>query len=57
MIAVGRQINGITINGLEYLLDDYGEVMTFDTEFDARDYLASKGVRPDDMYWLVFCEV
>ena len=57
MIAVGKHINGITINGLEYLLDDYGEVMTFDTEHDAREYLARQGMSDDDMYWLVFVKV
>ena len=43
-IIVGRPINGISINGLEYLQDESGELMRFDTEAAAREYLFSKGM-------------
>ena len=43
-IIVGRPINGISINGNEYLLDDNGDVMKFDTEAAARLYLHQKGM-------------
>ncbi len=56
-IAVGRPINGITINGLEYLLDDEGDLMTFESEQKAKEFLAEKGYTEEDMYWMVFEEV
>jgi hypothetical protein len=43
-IIVGRPINGLSINGLEYLLDDKGEIMRFDTAEAAREYLFSQGM-------------
>lgn len=56
-IAVGRHINGITINPLEYLLDDEGDLMTFESEEKAKEFLAEKGYTEEDMYWMVFEEV
>ena len=56
-IAVGRHINGITINPLEYLLDDEGDLMTFESEEKAKELLAEKGFSEEDMYWMVFEEV
>lgn len=56
-IAVGRHVNGITINPLEYLLDDEGDLMTFESEETAKEFLAEKGFSKDDMYWMVFEEV
>ena len=56
-IAVGRHINGITINPLEYLLDDEGDLMTFESEEKAKEFLAEKGFSKEDMYWMVFEEV
>jgi len=43
-IAIGRPINGITINGLEYLLDDDGNEMCFDTKEDAMTFLRNADV-------------
>ena len=36
MIRIGRHIEGITINPLEYLLDDNGEIMLFGCEEEAK---------------------
>jgi len=57
MVIVGRHINGITINPLEYLLDDEGNEMLFDSEESAREYLKQQGMAEDEMYWMVFEEV
>lgn len=56
-IAVGRHINGVAINPLEYLLDDEGDLMTFESEEKAKEFLAENGYTEDDMYWMVFEEV
>lgn len=34
-IIVGRPINGISLNGLEFLLDENGEIMKFITKAHA----------------------
>ena len=40
---VARAIDGISINGNEFLLDEKGEIMLFNTEQNALDFLNSKG--------------
>ena len=57
IIIVGRPINGITINGLEYLMDYEGDLMTFESEEKAKEFLAEKGYTEEDMHWMVFEEV
>jgi len=47
MIIVGRHINGITINPLEYLLDESGEVMELTSEGVAKAFLKEKGLTDD----------
>jgi rubrerythrin len=54
MIILGRHINGITINPLEYLLDDNDEVMEFVSGDTAKEFLKEKGFTDDDFYWLTF---
>lgn len=39
MIVIGRPINGVTLNGLEYILDDHGDVMRFENLKSAGAYL------------------
>lgn len=53
-VSVGRPINGISINPLEYLLDDDGNVMLFGDENEATNYLLSKGYEPEYIYWMTF---
>ena len=54
MIIVGRPINGITLNPLEYLLDDDGKVKKFPSKKQAVSFLKEKGFTDDDIYWLTF---
>ena len=55
-IVVGRHINGIPINPLEFLLDREGKPMVFETEEAAKSYLRRKGVKEEEMYWMKFKE-
>ena len=57
MVIVGRHINGITINPLEYLLDGNGDPTEFTNEESAKSYLREQGLTDEDIYWLVFEEV
>lgn len=56
-IVVGRHVNGITINPLEYLLDGDGELMTFETVEAAKEFLMLNGFSEAEMYWMTFEEV
>lgn len=42
-IIIGRAIEGVSINGLEYLLDDDGYEMEFDSIEDAINFLRLNG--------------
>jgi len=43
MIVVGKPINGISLNGLEYLLDDEDNMMKFETREFAKYFLVNNG--------------
>lgn len=47
--AIGRPIEGVTLNGNEYVLDGDGELMTFDSEEDALDFLKACGFTDNDI--------
>jgi len=47
MIQVGKAINGISINGNEWLLDDENNVMEFNSKDEAKDFLRENGVDID----------
>ena len=40
-IVIGRPINGISINGLEYLLGEDGEYKQFESREEAKTFLNS----------------
>jgi len=48
MYIVGRPINGISINGLEFILDENDEEMKFDTQEDAIGFVVAHGGSRDD---------
>lgn len=56
-IIIGRHINGIFLNPLEYVLDEHGELMVFETEDKAKSFLREHGFDDEDMEFLVFEEV
>lgn len=43
-VMIGRPINGISINGNEYVCDKMGYAIVFDDEKDAREYLYMHGM-------------
>lgn len=47
--AIGRPIEGVTLNGNEYVLDGDGELVTFDSEEDALEFLKACGLTDDDI--------
>lgn len=47
--VVGRPINGISINGLEYILTDEGDEMIFDSIEDAKDFLSGCGIGEEEI--------
>lgn len=55
-VIVGRPINGITINGLEYLMDDEGAYKIFDDMDAAKKFLMENGIEEEDLEYMVFVE-
>jgi hypothetical protein len=45
-IVIGRPINGISVNGLEYLLDENGEYKQFESTEEAKTFLNSMFEEP-----------
>jgi len=43
-IIVGRHPEGITLNPLEYLLEENGDLMEFSDRDEAESFLSSKGL-------------
>lgn len=56
MISVSRAINGITINGDEFLLDDNNELLTFEDETIARKWLHERGVTEEEIASFTFID-
>ena len=54
MVIVGKHINDISINPLEYLLNSYGDPMEFENEEEAEEFLREKGVTDEEMQWIIF---
>lgn len=48
-VMIGRPINGISINGNEYVCDKNGLAIVFDDENDAREFLKSNGYTDEDI--------
>lgn len=46
---IGRPINGISINGLEYILTDEGDEMIFNSIEDAKDFLSCCGIGEEEI--------
>jgi len=49
MISISRPINGITLNGDEFLLDENNEVILFPDKATALDWLHKQGVEDDEI--------
>lgn len=55
-VIAGKHINGVVLNPLEYLLDDEGEPLEFETKEAAECYLKEHGCSEEDFEGLVFEE-
>jgi hypothetical protein len=53
-ITVSRSINGISINGDEYLLDEEGELLEFETVEEAVQFFAERNFDITDLLSLSF---
>jgi hypothetical protein len=54
-VKVGRHIEGISLNPLEYVLDGSdGEIMWFDSKEAAVGFLKTAGATDDDIDWYRF---
>lgn len=49
MVIIGRPINGISINGNEYLLNDNGSLRTFESRDIAETFLMVNGETLDSI--------
>jgi hypothetical protein len=50
MVIIGRPINGISINGIEWLLDDNNELMRFADSNIAKQFLLDNGENSGNIY-------
>lgn len=48
-VLIGRPINGISINGNEYVCDAKGRAIVFEDENDARAFLKENGYTDEDI--------
>lgn len=53
-IIIGRPINGIGLNDLEYAVDENGDVLKFPTKEHAEKFLKTHGATSDDIYYMNF---
>lgn len=50
MYVIAKPINGISINGDEFILDDAGKVQRFKNTKSARDFLRDHGIRKPEKH-------
>ena len=56
MITIARHIKEFCLNPKEYLIDEDGKVILFDTEETAKAHLITLGVTEEEMYYMFFDE-
>lgn len=57
MFIIGRHINGITLNPLEWLSDDEGKNRQFATQAEAEQFLLDNGETQENLEWYTFEKV
>jgi hypothetical protein len=57
MIIIGRYVDGIIMNTLEYLLDENNNLLKFIDETSAEHFLREHGFTDDDISWTIFVTV
>ena len=53
-IIVGRNAEGISLNDLEYLLDENGDIMKFKSKEHAIRFLKEHGADDEEIYFMSF---
>lgn len=53
-IIVGRHIEEITLNPLEYILDDNNEIMIFNSIKNAKEFLKKHGFTDEEISYFTF---
>lgn len=53
-IIVGRSAEGISLNDLEYLLDENGDIMKFKSKEHAIRFLKEHGADEEEIYFMSF---
>jgi len=50
---IGKSVNGISLNGNEYLLDDNGDIMKFDNKDNCLNFIKENitDENPEDFLW------
>ncbi len=54
--VIARPINNISLNGLEFVLDEFGEVKRFQNKDEAVEFLKEQGLNQEDIDSLEFLE-
>lgn len=57
MVKIGRHINGITLNPLEWLEDKQGNIKKFKNQKEAEQFLLNNGENAENLEWYTFEEV
>jgi len=59
MVTIGRPINGITLNPLEYLLDARHRMIAFEHEEQAKNFLKRMGFTEEQIHFYTIedCEI
>jgi hypothetical protein len=56
-VIIGRPINGISINGLEYLLGEHGRVKEFVDKKETARFLMDNGFLDEDLDSFIYEEI
>jgi hypothetical protein len=56
-IIIGRPVNGISINGLEYALDEHGKVKEFSDKKEAEQFLKDNGFLDKELDYFFYEEI
>ena len=51
-VGIGRPINSVSINGLEYLINDNKEIIEFDSRDKAEDFLVERNINFDGIVFV-----
>ncbi len=53
-VVIGRHINGISLNELEYASDEKGKTLEFENVEEASRFLIEAGATKEDLFYYVF---